>query len=173
MTPRIVGNARANEYQNIELNSERKLDYWLTELPKLKKEFPDRIVIAAIHCKGSLDEWKDIATRVAATGVDGLQINLGCPNLGEAAARPFTEIVRETMAAITSVVHIPCMPKIGPHQGDVVALARAAKEGGAWGVSAINTIPGVYQVNQDGTVWPSIGQPVCTFKFCGGLICFF
>eukprot|EP00708_Paratrimastix_pyriformis_P002030 GAFH01000768.1.p1 GENE.GAFH01000768.1~~GAFH01000768.1.p1 ORF type:complete len:988 (-),score=467.21 GAFH01000768.1:309-2951(-) len=157
LTPRIVGVGRANEFQNIELNSERNMSYWLAEIPKIKKEYPDRVLIAAIHCKGTLDEWKDLATRIAATGVDGLQINMGCPNLGEHAARPFTDIVRETLAAITSVVHIPCMPKLGPHQGDVVALARAAREGGAWGISGINTIPGVYRVNPDASVWPSVG----------------
>jgi dihydropyrimidine dehydrogenase (NADP+) len=157
VSPRIVGDADTNTYLNIELNSERKVDYWERELPKVKKDFPRHIVIASIHSKGSLDTWVDLAKKIAATGVDGLQLNISCPNLGEKDAKPFTEVIRETVQAVHKAVQIPIFPKIGHFQGDIVSLAKAAQAGGAAGVSGVNTISGLYNVTADGTFVPQVG----------------
>ncbi|KAH7827898.1 dihydropyrimidine dehydrogenase (NAD+) [Monocercomonoides exilis] len=157
VSPRIVGDAESNTYLNIELNSERTAAYWEKELPKLKKEFPDRILLASIHSKGDLNSWVNLAKRIAATGVDGLQLNISCPNLGEKDSKPFTEVIRETVAAVHAAVPLPLFPKIGHFQGSIVELAKAAKEGGASGVSGVNTISGLWNVTADGKFVPEVG----------------
>ncbi|KAK2953513.1 putative Dihydropyrimidine dehydrogenase [Blattamonas nauphoetae] len=158
VSPHIVGSAKDGNYINIELNSERKYGYWLKELPGVKKEFPNNILLASIHCKGSTDDWVKIATEVAATGVDGLQLNISCPNLGEKSEESYADIIRKTCQAVKAAVKIPIFPKIGHFQGNVVDIARAAKEGGADGVSGINTINGIYESTMDGGINPQVGS---------------
>lgn len=39
-----------------------------------------------------------------------------------------------------------------------MSIAKAAKVGGAWGVSAINTVSGLMDINSRGEAWPRIGN---------------
>ena len=39
----------------------------------------------------------------------------------------------------------------------VRVIAAAAREGGADGVTAINTVSGLMHMRMDGTAWPSVG----------------
>merc|ERR1719328_562703 len=45
-----------------------------------------------------------------------------------------------------------------PHGTSVLQIARAAQEGGADGVTAINTVSGLMGLNAKGNAWPSVGN---------------
>lgn len=45
-----------------------------------------------------------------------------------------------------------------PNITDIRKIATAAKEGGADGVTATNTVSGLMGLKADGTAWPSIGK---------------
>lgn len=156
--PRICGFSHSNTFVNIELNSERKVGYWEKELKKLKQEFPKNIIIASIHSKGDVASWVDLAKRTADTGVDGIQLNISCPNLGEKSQKPYTEIIKEIVSAVHAGVKIPLFPKLGHFQGDIVELAKAAKEAGAAGIVGINTIAGIYSISAEGEFSPQVGE---------------
>jgi dihydropyrimidine dehydrogenase (NADP+) len=45
-----------------------------------------------------------------------------------------------------------------PNITDIRQIARAAKEGGADGVTATNTVSGLMGLRTDGTAWPSVAH---------------
>ena len=53
---------------------------------------------------------------------------------------------------------IPFFAKLTPNVTNIVVIARAAKEGGADGVTAINTVSGLMGLNAKGHAWPAVGN---------------
>ena len=74
--------------------------------------------------------------------IAAIEVNLSCPNLGghEMFAQS-AELTRTTIAACAGIV--PVFAKLTAQVTDVVAIARAALDGGAHGLTLINTLPGL------------------------------
>ncbi|HYB79391.1 MAG TPA: dihydroorotate dehydrogenase [Thermoplasmata archaeon] len=91
---------------------------------------------------GTPEEFARLATRMAATGVVALELNLSCPHAEgfgtEIGSTP--EDVEKVVRAVTQAVSVPVIAKITPNTSDAAGLARAAERGGAAAVSAINTL---------------------------------
>jgi dihydroorotate dehydrogenase (NAD+) catalytic subunit len=76
-------------------------------------------------------------------GIDFLELNLSCPNVKEGldnGADP--RWITECVAAVRKAATLPLIAKLTPNTHDIAALARAAEDGGADAVSAINTLVG-------------------------------
>ena len=58
---------------------------------------------------------------------------------------------------VREVTTIPFFAKLTPNVTNIVVIARAAKEGGADGVTAINTVSGLMGLNAKGHAWPAVG----------------
>lgn len=67
-------------WQNFELISDRPFETMLAELKKLKKEYPDRILIASIMEEYEEKAWVEIIGRCEEVGVDAFEINFSCPH---------------------------------------------------------------------------------------------
>ena len=52
---------------------------------------------------------------------------------------------------------IPFFAKMTPNVTEIVDIARAAQEGGADGVTAINTVSGLMGLQANGIAWPAVG----------------
>lgn len=132
-------------FQNIELISDRPFDTWLDEFRQLKKEYPNRVLIASIMEEGRKEAWHEIVKAVQETGVDGFELNLSCPHglperrMGMAMGED-PERVKEVVGWVMEVAKIPVWAKMTPNVGDPAEPAKAAMEAGAQGLSAINTI---------------------------------
>ncbi len=139
-------------FENIELISDRPFDIWLEELVELKKEFPRKMLIASIMEEYRRDAWHEIVERVQATGVDGFELNLSCPHglperkMGMAMGEN-PDLVKEVVGWVKEVSKIPVWAKMTPNVGNPAAPALAAIEGGADGISTINTILSVIGVD--------------------------
>ncbi|MCI4337480.1 MAG: dihydroorotate dehydrogenase [Thermoplasmata archaeon] len=87
-------------------------------------------------------EFAELAVKMAATGVVGLELNLSCPHaegLGsEVGGDP--ESVEAITRAVVRAVRLPVIAKITPNSKDPAGLAEAAERGGAAAISAINTL---------------------------------
>ncbi|CAI4227016.1 unnamed protein product [Auanema sp. JU1783] len=171
VSPRIVRGSTSGpvfgpnqgSFLNIELISEKSANYWLQCIRELKRDHPTKIVIASIMCVFNKEDWEELATRSEEAGADILELNLSCPHgMGEKgmglACGQDPNIVQTICSWVKAVVKIPFFPKMTPNITDVRAIARAAKDGGAWGVTATNTVSGLMHMKADGTSWPSIGQ---------------
>jgi dihydroorotate dehydrogenase (NAD+) catalytic subunit len=95
----------------------------------------------------SEDEFVEMAGRVHASGngLAGLELNLSCPNVSgglDFASDPelTQRIVRRCRDACPD---IPLIAKLTPNVTDITLIARAAADGGADAVSAVNTFVGM------------------------------
>ena len=86
-----------------------------------------------VACGGALD---------AMDGVHALEMNVSCPNIKKGGVEFGTDpaVLRELVKQCRAAIKKPLIIKLTPNCTDVVALARAAMEGGADGLSVINTL---------------------------------
>lgn len=150
-------------FLNIELISEKTAAYWCQGVAELKKDFPDHVVISSIMCSYNKEDWQEIAIMAEKSGADGLELNLSCPHgMGERgmglACGQNPDMVRDICAWVKEVTTIPVFAKMTPNVTNIVSIAAAAKEGGADGVTAINTVSGLMGLNSKGVAWPNVGH---------------
>jgi len=119
----------------------------------------DRFLLTSIF-GGSVEEIVAVAQLLAPVS-DGLELNLSCPHakgygmdMGQDAG-----LVKEITQAVKAVVNIPVVPKLTPNVPNIGEIARAAVEGGADALCAINTTGPAY--------YTAYGEPVLTNKMGG------
>ncbi|XP_068658014.1 dihydropyrimidine dehydrogenase (NADP(+)), chloroplastic-like [Aristolochia californica] len=138
-------------WENIELISDRPLETMLKEFKQLKKEYPDRILIASImeHDKAA---WDELIDRVEETGVDALEINFSCPHgmpkrkMGAVVGKDCV-LLEEVCGWVNAKATVPVWAKITPNVTDITQPAHVALQEGSKGISAINTITSVMGIN--------------------------
>jgi dihydroorotate dehydrogenase (NAD+) catalytic subunit len=101
----------------------------------------------------SAAEYADLCRRLDGTDAAVLELNLSCPNVA-APEDEATEIVAASRAATTK----PLYAKLSPALPDVAAVALAAAEAGADGLSLVNTIRGL--ALDSGTLRPRLSTAV-------------
>jgi dihydropyrimidine dehydrogenase (NADP+) len=115
------------------------------------------------------DDWKTLITNAVDAGAHGIEMNLSCPHgMGEKgmglACGQNPDMVRDIVGWVKEVSYdaegkvIPVFAKLTPNVTEVVDIAKAAKEGGADGVTAINTVSGLFNVDADAVAWPAVGN---------------
>ncbi|MBI1787521.1 MAG: NAD-dependent dihydropyrimidine dehydrogenase subunit PreA, partial [Acidobacteria bacterium] len=139
---------------NIELITDRPIDLNLREIQEVKKRYPQHAVIASLMVESSREAWHDIVRRTEDSGADGLELNFGCPHgmsergMGSAVGQvpEYTTLITEW---VKEVARTPVLVKLTPNITDIRAMARAARLGGADGVSAINTLNSITGIDLD------------------------
>lgn len=149
-------------FLNIELISEKRAEYWFRSIAELKRDFPEKIIIASIMCTYNEADWVEMATKSEACGADALELNLSCPHgMGESgmglACGQDPVLVEGISRWVRKAVKIPFFVKLTPNITDIVSIAMAAKRGNADGVSAINTVQGLMSLKADASPWPAVG----------------
>lgn len=93
----------------------------------------------------SIDEFVQLAERFSAAGVDAIEVNLSCPNVQEGRLLFSTEprLTEQAMRAVKRVATVPVFAKLSPNVTDITGIAKAAEQGGADGITAINTLIGM------------------------------
>lgn len=171
VSPRIVrGTTSGHHYGpgqgaflNIELISEKSCAYWCKAVTELKRDFPDRIVIASIMCGFKKEDWVEIAQVAEKAGADALELNLSCPHgMGERgmglACGQNPDMVLNISKWVREAIKIPFFAKLTPNVTEIKEIAKAAHVGGATGVTAINTVSGLMGIRTNATAWPSVGH---------------
>ena len=49
-------------------------------MKELKRDFPDKIIIASIMCSFNEEDWTELAQMAEESGADALELNLSCPH---------------------------------------------------------------------------------------------
>jgi dihydroorotate dehydrogenase (NAD+) catalytic subunit len=123
----------------------RGADVFLAQtLPRMRSLGPKVVINIGGE---SVDEFVELCERFCAAGVDALEVNLSCPNV-QGGRLPFSTVPSMTEAAmrrIKAAAHpaVPVFAKLSPNVTDVTEIARAAEQGGADGITAINTLIGM------------------------------
>ncbi len=121
------------------------LEHFLTHHLPYLRTLPTAI-IGNIAGK-SEDEFVAMAARVHASkdGLAALELNLSCPNV--AGGKDFAsdpELTKRIVRRCRDVCpDLPLIAKLTPNVTDITLIARAAAEGGADAVSAVNTFVGM------------------------------
>jgi dihydropyrimidine dehydrogenase (NAD+) subunit PreA len=141
-------------FNNIELITDRPLAVNLREIAEVKKRYPKHAVIASLMVESKREAWHTIVRQAEDAGSDGLELNFGCPHgMSERGMGSAVGQVPEYAEMITSWVkeeaRTPVLVKLTPNVSDIRAVARAAKRGGADGLSAINTINSITGIDLD------------------------
>lgn len=77
---------------------------------------------------------------------DAIELNLSCPNVKGTGGELFGQdpaLVREITQLVKQKVQIPLFVKVTPNVSDITVIAKAAEEGGADAITAINTVKGM------------------------------
>lgn len=150
---------RVAGFNNIELITDRPLEVNLKEIYETKKRFPRHALVASLMVEPNREKWHDIVKRVEDVGVDGLELNFGCPHgmaergMGSAVGQQ-PDLVRQQTEWVKEVAQTPVIVKLTPNITDIRFTARAAVQGGADAVSMINTINSLMGVDLD--TWNTI-----------------
>ncbi|VAX26223.1 Dihydroorotate dehydrogenase (NAD(+)), catalytic subunit [hydrothermal vent metagenome] len=104
------------------------------------------VAVIANFFGDTVEEFAQLAARLdEAKGVDGLEMNISCPNRNEngmifgANIKTTAEVTRACRQATTK----PLIVKLSPNVGDIAEFAKACEDNGADGLSVINTISGM------------------------------
>jgi dihydropyrimidine dehydrogenase (NAD+) subunit PreA len=154
---------------NWELISDKTLDWWLPRLGRIKKAFPDHVLVASIMAgsgnETELKHWQTLAAACQAEGCDALELNLSCPHMDREDMGSNIGKDRELVSVVTKVVkevaRVPVWAKLTPSTTDIVLEARGAFLGGADAISSSNTFTSLplidaatleFEVHVDGLV---------------------
>lgn len=115
------------------------------KLTPLRHEYPNLPIMASV---GGGDEagYLEVAKKLSDSGlVNALEINVSCPNVNQGGMSfgVHPDVVEELTKKIKSVVKIPIYVKLTPNVTDITQIAKAVENGGADGLSLINTLLGM------------------------------
>ena len=110
------------------------------------------------------ETWEDLARKVTECGADMIEMNLSCPQMtshamgSDVGSNP--ELCEKYCQAVRRATKLPFMAKMTPNITDMVEPAYASIKGGANGISAINTIKSIINVDLD----KHVGLPIIDGK---------
>ena len=150
-------------FKNMEQLTEHNLEDDLRDIARLKKEYPDGVIIASIMAKTE-EDWTEMARLVEQAGADMIELNFSCPqmtdsDLGSAIGQK-PEVCKRFCQAVKRGTKLPVIAKMTPNITDMCEPAIASIEGGADAISAINTIKSICNVDLD----KKVGLPIVNGK---------
>ncbi|MCF0124908.1 MAG: dihydroorotate dehydrogenase [Clostridia bacterium] len=112
------------------------------DLPFLRS-FDTKIIVNA--CGSSIDEYVELCKILNTLDIDGVELNLSCPNVkaGCMAFGNSYDGVYQATSAVRKVLDKPLIVKLTPNVTDIASIAKAVEDAGADGVSLINTLLGM------------------------------
>ena len=164
---------RVMGFNNIELITDRPLAVNLEEMRQIKRDWPDRALIASVMLPMEEEVWARLVPMIEDTGADAFELNFGCPHgMSErgmgAAVGQVPEYIQMATEWCKKYATIPVIVKLTPNVTSILPPARAAKAGGADAVSLINTINSIMRVDYDSlTMYPSTDGMGSHGGYCG------
>lgn len=144
---------RMSGFTNIELITDRPLSDNLREIEEVKKYFPDHAVIASLMVE-SRKEWQQIIRDVENAGVDGIELNFGCPHgmcergMGSAVGQE-PAVLKTIVEWVMDAAKVPVITKLTPNVSNIEDPGLAAVGGGTNAISLINTFKSIIGIDLD------------------------
>jgi dihydroorotate dehydrogenase len=142
---------------NWELISDKTLDWWVPRLGRIKKAYPNHVLVASIMAGSGNDtelrHWQELALACEQQGCDALELNLSCPHMDRPDMGSNVGKDKELVSIVTKVVKevakIPVWAKLTPSTTDIVVEARGAFLGGADAIVSSNTFTSLPLIDSD------------------------
>ena len=106
----------------------------------------------------TVEEYGDVVQRLdGIPGIAAFELNLSCPNTSAGGIEFGADAacVRRIVSVCRSSTRLPLVAKLSPVLPDIAGLALVARDAGADGISAVNTMPGLLY-SPEGS--PRLGQ---------------
>lgn len=114
------------------------------EIPRLRKCYYKPIIA---NISGfSIEEYVECCEKInAVKDVSIIEVNISCPNVhnGGMSFGTLPENAEAVTKAVKKVTTKPVFIKLTPNVTDIVSIAKACEQGGADGISLINTLQGM------------------------------
>lgn len=114
------------------------------EIPRLRSVYRNPIIS---NISGfSVEEYVECCEKIdAVKDVDIIEVNISCPNVhnGGMSFGTMPENAEAVTKAVKKVTTKPVFIKLTPNVTDIVSIAKACEQGGADGISLINTSQGL------------------------------
>ena len=136
-------------FKNIEQLSDHSVVENMEVFRRLKQAYPTKFILASIMGRNE-EEWAMLARLCEQNGADAIELNFSCPNMGSGFGSDIGQnpaLVESCTRAARSACSLPLLAKLTPNVENMSPAAEAALRGGADGISAINTIKSVMNVN--------------------------
>ena len=120
------------------------VDRFITEKMPYLRSLSCKVIVNILG--DSIEDYARLAEKLTGVeGIDALEINISCPNVkkGGVAFGTVPEMAATVTRAVKQASDLPVIVKLSPNVSDIVTMARAAAEGGADGLSLINTLIGM------------------------------
>jgi len=162
---------------NWELISDKPLDWWVPRLGRIKKAYPDHVLVASIMAGSEddreLDHWQALARACQDEGCDAFELNLSCPHMDRddmgSNIGKNCELIETVVGVVKAVARVPVWVKLTPNTTDIAREAGAAFKAGADAISSSNTFTSLplidpnaleFEVNVEGLVsYGGLGGP--------------
>ena len=162
---------------NWELISDKPLDWWIGRLSRIKRQYPDKVLVASIMAGSGNDKelhnWQTLTKACQDEGADALELNFSCPHMDRVDMgsnvgkdKVLCSVVTQ---AVKEVARVPVWVKLTPATANIVEEAEACFVGGADAISSSNTFPSLplvdpqtleFEMNVEGYVSPGgLGGP--------------
>lgn len=164
---RVIG------FNNIELITDRPLDVNLREMSQIKRDWPDRALVASVMLPMEEQKWAEYVPKIEDTGIDAFELNFGCPHgMSErgmgAAVGQVPEYIQMATQWCKKYARVPVIVKLTPNVTNILPPAKAAMDGGADAVSLINTVNSIMRVDYDTlTMFPTTDGKGSHGGYCG------
>ncbi len=148
-------NSRFLGFKNLEQISEHSVKENMEILKKLKKNYPNKVVVSSIMGQTE-DEWTELARLSQEAGVDIIECNFSCPHMSadglgsDVGQNP--KLVEKYTKAVRKGTTLPILAKMTPNIGQMEIPATVAVKAGADGLAAINTIKSIISVDHKSMV---------------------
>ncbi len=154
---------------NWELISDKPLDWWLPRIERIKRNWPDRVLVASIMAGSGDDKefqnWQTLTRGVQEAGADAIELNFSCPHMdrvdmGSNVGKDPVLCSTSTMA-VRQAAKVPVWVKLTPATANIAEEAEATFRGGADAITSSNTFPALplidpetleFEINVDGLV---------------------
>jgi len=142
---------------NWELISDKPLDWWMGKLSAIKRDYPERVLVASIMAGSGSDEemrhWQTLVRGVQDEGVDAIELNFSCPHMdrvdmGSNVGKDKV-LCSTTTQVVKEVARVPVWVKLTPATADIVEEATATFLGGADAISSSNTFPSLPPIDPE------------------------
>lgn len=118
-------------------------EFLKTKLPYVRK-YDTKLIVNILG--NTLQEYVKLSEALDDAGVDGIELNVSCPNVKQGGIvfgtdkKMLGKLILKVKASIKNSLLIT---KLSPNVSDIKEFARIAEESGSDAISLINTIPGM------------------------------
>jgi len=132
---------------NMDFRIDKSVQETLDSFAAVKAKYPDRMLIFSIKAPFEELAWIKLAKLAANAGADAIEACLSCPDGAGGSIGQNPDSVKEVLTWLKASVSQPIIVKATAHVNNIALIAKAAQDGGAAAVSAINTLKSMGGIN--------------------------